>query len=212
MNSGKTFACGKIIQALSKRGFLIHGGKLTGIACRRDTIAMEDHGAAYTASFLEAGFPSTAGLEPEEMVCMARTVIGQLQEGQPDIIFLEMGDGIIGDYGVMPILEDKEILSAMKVHVFCASDMVGAWGGMRFLNEQNVPVHIFSGPATDTPVGVEYIEKNLGKPAANARLEPARLEALIFQQLGMNVKNLKKIDNRTKEEFSHGPREIENFG
>ncbi len=185
MNSGKTFACGQIINVLSKQGFRIHGGKLTGIACRRDSIAMEDYGAAFTISFLEAGFPSTANLAPGEIVSMARTVIGHLQEGQPDIIILEMGDGIIGDYGNMFILEEETIFTNVKVHIFCACDMVGAWGGLRFLKEHNIPVHIFSGPTTDTSVGMEYIEKHLNTPAVNARLEPERLAAAVLKQLAL---------------------------
>jgi len=183
MNSGKTYACGQIIHVLTEMGYRIHGGKLTGIACRRDSITMEDHGALNTASFLEAGYPSTANLSAEEIITMANTIIHRLQEGEPDIIFLEMGDGIIGDYGNITILNNESIQARVKVHLFCACDMVGAWGGTRFLRNHQVPVHIFSGPATDTPVGVDYIERYLETPAVNACSNPERLAHTVLEKL-----------------------------
>jgi hypothetical protein len=183
MNSGKTFACTQVIRELSRRGKTVHGGKLTGVACRRDSIAMEDHGAARTASFLDAGCPSTAGLDAAEMVQAARDIVGYLAEEAPDAIFIELGDGIIGDYGVMAVLELPEFRQAVKVHIFCAGDLVGAWGGHRFLSERGIPVHLFSGPCTDTPVGDEFIEKSLGVPAINARLDPERLGNKVMELL-----------------------------
>ena len=183
MNSGKTYACSQVIKEMSKRGLVVNGAKLTGIACCRDSISMEDHGALRTASFLDAGYASTAGLDPDSMVLMARSVLNEVSRGNPDVIFLELGDGIIGDYGVLDVLEDAQIRSAMKVHVFCAGDMVGAWGGQNYLAERSIDVHIFSGPVTDTEVGVEYLQDTLKKPAINARLEPQRLAEEVVKNL-----------------------------
>ncbi|MBI4583514.1 MAG: hypothetical protein HY717_05790 [Planctomycetes bacterium] len=183
MNSGKTFAGSQIIQELSKNGLAVHGAKLSGVACRRDQITMEDHGALRTASFLEAGIPSTAGLDPETMVRVARTVLGNLLDGGPEVIIIELGDGIIGDYGVMPILEDPEIGERVKVHLFCAGDLVSVWGGHRFLADRKISISLVSGPATDSPVGVEYIQRTFGLPAVNARLHPKVLGAEVLKQL-----------------------------
>jgi hypothetical protein len=194
-NSGKTYACGQIIKSLSQRGLKVHSGKLTGVACRRDSIAMEDHGAACCASFLEAGYPSTVGLDTWELVRMAHTIIGHLHKGEPDVIVLEMGDGIIGDYGGMAILGDATFLSFMKAHVFCAWDMVGAWGGLQFLQERDIPVHIIAGPATDTPAGVAYIRENLDKPAVNAYLEPEQLALAVMEHLQLETKGYNGCKN-----------------
>ena len=185
MNSGKTFCCAQLIQELSKRGRQVHGGKLSGVGCRRDTIQMEDHGAQRTASFIDAGHASTAGLEPREMVAQARSIIAYLAEGDPDVIFVELGDGIIGDYGVMPMLEDSELSGCRKVHIFCAGDMVGAWGGHTYLSARRVGIDFYSGPCTDSSVGVEYIEGSLKAPAINARLYPERLGEEVEKKLGL---------------------------
>jgi hypothetical protein len=185
MNSGKTFVCSQLMQELSKRGKSVHGGKLSGVACRRDTISMEDHGALRTASFIDVGYASTAGLEPRAMVEIARNVIAYLADGDPDAIFLELGDGIIGDYGVMPMLEDPELAAHRKLHIFCAGDLVGAWGGHRFLADRGIGIDLFSGPATDSSVGVEYIEGAFGVGAINARLNPERLGEEVERRLGL---------------------------
>lgn len=185
MNSGKTFACSQVIKEFSERGYRVHGGKLTGVACRRDAISMEDHGALRTASFLEVGYPSTAGLSDRELVRVAMTVIDHLRQGDANLIVLELGDGIIGDYGLMPILESDEIRDAVKAHIFCAGDLVGAWGGQHFLGERGIPIDIISGPSTDTSVGVEYIEGALGVPAINARLGPDHLALNVLELLGL---------------------------
>jgi hypothetical protein len=183
MNSGKTFACSRVMRETVERGFRVHGAKLTGVACLRDSIAMEDHGAERTASFLDAGYTSTAGLEPDVLVRMARTVVADLLQGDPDVIFLELGDGVIGDYGVVAILEDPQLRNAVRAHVFCAGDMVGAWGGKHFLEQRSICIDLYSGPATDTDVGIEYIEQNLGAPAINAWLEPQRLAQEVVERL-----------------------------
>ena len=185
MNSGKTFVCSQLIQELSKQGRSVHGGKLSGVACRRDTISMEDHGAMRTSSFIDVGYSSTAGLAPEAMVGLARSVTAYLAEGDPDVIFLELGDGIIGDYGVLPMLQDPELSSLRKVHIFCAGDLVGAWGGHRFLADRGISIDLVSGPATDSAVGVEYIESALGVTAINARLNPERLGEELARRLGL---------------------------
>jgi hypothetical protein len=186
MEAGKTLFLSEVVQELSKQGLKIAGGKLTGIACRRDLIALEDHGAAATASFLDAGYASTAGLPAETLVAIAKTVISSLASAQPDILFLELGDGVIGEYGVLEILKDPEIRSCLRMHAFCAGDMVGAWGGQRFLSGHGIGIDLFSGPVTDNDVGVEYLEKELKVRAINAHRNPEALAEAVMQHLGVS--------------------------
>ena len=62
MNSGKTVAATEIIKQAHHAGLKVAGAKFSGMACLRDTLNMEDHGACATASFLDCGLPSTVGL------------------------------------------------------------------------------------------------------------------------------------------------------
>jgi hypothetical protein len=185
MECGKTLFLSELTQELSKSGLAIAGGKLTGIACLRDLISLEDHGAVGTVSFVDFGHPSTAGLGVEDLVVVARSILAHLAATKPDLILLELGDGILGDYGVLGILKDPEIAAATRMHAFCASDLVGGWGGWRFLEENGVGIDLFSGPVTDNDVGVSFLESQFAKPAINAFREPERLAAAVREHLGL---------------------------
>ncbi len=63
MNSGKTYAATEIIQLGTRAGLRIAAAKFSGVACLRDTLNMQDHGAIATASFLDCGLPSTVGAD-----------------------------------------------------------------------------------------------------------------------------------------------------
>src|ERR1044072_5037035 len=63
MNSGKTYAATEIIKHLARTGMRVAAAKLSGVACLRDTLNMQDHGAVKTLSFLDSGFPLTGGLQ-----------------------------------------------------------------------------------------------------------------------------------------------------
>ncbi len=187
MASGKTSLVTEVVQVMSKKGIRVAAGKLTGVACLRDLLSMEDNGAIETASFLDAGYPSTAGLEASDLVATAKTVIAELAKHSPEIIVLELGDGLVGDYGVIDVLADPEIRNLVREHAFCANDLAGALGGLRFVQEHGLDINLFAGPATDNLVGIEYLESEFKRPAINACKHPARMVEVILSLL-----NLKK--------------------
>ncbi len=166
MNSGKTYAATEIIKHLTRAGHRVAAAKLAGVACLRDTLNMEDHGAIATMSFLDCGLPSTVGLA--NLAPMAKGVISKLAETQPDCIVIELGDGILGGYGVETIFNDKELMNASAALVFCANDFVGAWGGRELLASHGVTIDVISGPVCDSLMGADYIKRELGLDAANA--------------------------------------------
>ncbi len=170
MNSGKTYAACEIIAGLSARGYTCAGVKLTGVAALRDTLNMSDHGAIATGSFVDMGLPSTAGLETVAPV--AKDLLGAVAAAAPeplDVIVAEMGDGIIGAYGVASILEDSGFREHVVAHVLCANDLVAAWGGQRWFAESGLSLDLIAGPATDNTVGLAYVADELGTMAGNAR-------------------------------------------
>jgi hypothetical protein len=126
----------------------------------------------------------------EVAVPISKGLLNELNREQPDCIVVELGDGILGEYGVQEILGDAELMGAAAVHVLCASDPVAAWGGVQLYRERfGRPLAVVSGPATDNDVGKGFIEKQLGVPALNARLEPERLGALVEQQLAKEAQS-----------------------
>lgn len=166
MNSGKTYAATEIIKHLTRAGQRVAAAKLAGVACLRDTLNMEDHGAIKTMSFLDCGLPSTVGVS--NLAPIAKGVISKLAELSPDCIVLELGDGILGGYGVETIFNDKELMNATAAIVFCAGDFVGAWGGRELLASHGVTIDVISGPVADSQMGSDYVKRELGLDAANA--------------------------------------------
>ena len=169
MNAGKTFACGEIIRYLAKKGYRVGAAKLTGVSLLRDTMSMVDRGAVKGLSFTDAGVVSTTGAVS---VPVAKGLINALNKEELDCLVIELGDGIMGEYGVQEILYDKELMSAAAAHVMCANDPVSAWGAVElFTNRFKLKVDVLSGPATDNAVGKEFIEGQVGVKAINARIE-----------------------------------------
>ncbi len=181
MNSGKTYAATEIIKHLTRAGHRVAAAKLAGVACLRDTLNMEDHGAIKTMSFLDCGLPSTVGLA--DLAPVAKGVISKLAEAEPDCIVIELGDGLLGGYCVDTIFRDAEILSATAALVFCANDFVGAWGGRELLSARGVRIDVVSGPVTDSQMGADYVKRELGLDAANAVNGGEHLASLVKLRL-----------------------------
>ena len=183
MNAGKTVACCEIIAKLTARGYACAGLKMTGVACQKDLLNMEDHGALATLSFLDCGYPSTAGVTNVAPVAkgLLKAIAAETKEDL-DVVVVEMGDGVIGAYGVRSVLEDPEIRALFRAHVLCANDLVAAWGGVQWLKAIGLGVDVVAGPATDNDVGIRYVSSDLGIPAANARVEPDRFADLVEQK------------------------------
>jgi hypothetical protein len=185
MQSGKTSFLAEIIQSLTKKGLRVAAGKLTGVACLRDLLSMQDNGAIQTASFQDAGHPSTAGMDVKTLIEASKTVIAYLAESNPELILLERGDGLVGDYGVIDVLTESEIRDAIGVHAFCANDLAGAWGGQRYLSEHGFGIDLFSGPVTDNLVGIDYLEAQFNVPAINASKHPGQTADAVLKLLDL---------------------------
>jgi hypothetical protein len=181
MNSGKTYAATELIKQATRAGLRVAAAKLSGVACLRDTLNMADHGAFVTASFLDCGLPSTVGAG--DLAPVAKAIIARLNEEAPDLIVLELGDGILGGYAVDSLFDDSELTAATTAFVFCASDYVGAWGGIELLRRRGIKVDLVAGSVTDSQMGQDYIETEFGVPAANARRDGALLFARISPKI-----------------------------
>lgn len=181
MNSGKTAAACALIRRFVHAGLTVDGVKTTGVSLRRDVLAMEDAGARRTAIFTDLGIVSTTA---GNAAALTRTLLSQLAAGRPDAIVVELGDGLLGAYGVDAILADAEVRAAFSAVVLAANDPVAAWGGVTILrNDYGIEPVAVTGPATDNLVGTRLIEERLGVPAANARTDADRLADILLHRL-----------------------------
>lgn len=179
MDTGKTLAGCKIIEGLTKRGYRVAAGKLTGASLRRDVKNMQDHGAVACVTFTDGGIVASTN---KRMAPVAKAMIQHLNTFDPDVIVLEMGDGFIGYYGVDELLLDKELQRFTTAHVVTAADLAGVWAADEvFRNRYQAEIAVVTGPVTDNEVGNSYIEQVLGIRSANAISEPDQLAELVAQ-------------------------------
>ena len=193
MNSGKTFAATEIVRQATRAGLRVAAGKLSGVACLRDTLNMADHGAVAVASFLDCGLPSTVGVG--DLAPVAKAIVARLNEAAPDLVVIELGDGILGGYSVESVFEDAELRRATAAVVFCASDYVGVWGGVELFRRRGLGVAVVAGSVTDSRMGEEFIEREFGVPAGNAKRDGAKLFSLISEKVsscGFRVSSVSK--------------------
>ncbi len=186
MDAGKTAAASAIIGRFRHYGLVVDAFKATGVALRRDILAMEDAGARNTLLFSDFGIVATTAANGP---ALTRTLLSRLAAEKPDVIVFELGDGLLGAYGVDAILRDTEIRAALTCTVLCANDPVAAWGGVKLLREEfDIEPAVVTGPATDNQVGIDIIRDRLGVPAINALSNGAGLGDLLQGVLHLPIR------------------------
>src|SRR6202140_111802 len=185
MEAGKTAAASAIIARMRHRGLTVDAFKATGVSLRRDILAMEDAGARRCAIFTDLGVVTTTRTNGP---ALTRSMLSELAAGKPDVLVFELGDGILGTYGVDAILECPDIRTALSAVILSANDPVAAWGGVKLLRERVLiePCAV-TGPSTDNQVGVEIITTQMGVPAFNAISNGAALGDRVIEALGLEA-------------------------
>ncbi len=183
MEAGKTAAASAIISRMRHRGLIVDAFKATGVSLRRDILAFEDSGARNTMIFTDFGIVTTTGRSGP---ALTRTMMTELSERRPDVIVFELGDGILGAYGVDAILECADIRRSLTAVALSANDPVAAWGGVKLLRERfEVEPCVVTGPATDNQVGVDIIQQQTGVRAFNAMSNGGALGDHVIATLGL---------------------------
>lgn len=183
MNSGKTEVAARATQELTWKGLRVCSAKVSGISALRDMLNMEDHGAVKALSFLDFGYPST--VRSPDVPRIAKGAIAELARYRPDLVILELGDGLLGDYGVMEFFRDGQLREQVRCNIVCALDPVGAWGIQQLLDQEDIPVHLMAGPVTDNDVGLEFLRDRLGLKGLNALYQQEELGAFIRRAVGL---------------------------
>ena len=181
MNAGKTVAATELVRGLTRGGCRVAAAKLTGVSLMRDALSMVDAGAVAALTFNDVGIAST---HPGVTVTTAKGIFNRLAGAKPDVIVAELGDGILGEYGVQDILRDAELMGVGAAYVMAAPDPVACWGATELMRTQfGLPITVITGPATDNEVGQVYIQTGLGLPAHNARRDAAGLLSVVRTSL-----------------------------
>ena len=185
MEAGKTAAACSIVSRMRHRGLVVHAFKATGVSLRRDILAMEDSGARRSMIFTDLGIVTTTAASGP---ALTRTMLTEMTQGRPDVVVFELGDGLLGAYGVEAILAAEDIRRSLSAVILSANDPVAAWGGVKLLRERfGIEPCAVTGPATDNAVGVGIIEEQMGVRALNAMSSGAALGDHIIESLGLVV-------------------------
>ena len=185
MNSGKTAAACAAVSRLRHQGFTIDAFKATGVSLRRDILAMEDAGARDTLIFTDFGVVSTTEINGPPVT---RAMLSRLCANRPDAVVFELGDGVLGAYGVDAILKDSEICQSLSCLILCANDPVAAWGGVKLLNQEfGLEPDLVTGPATDNRVGKDLSQERLGVQAINALTDGVAFGDAVQTVLGLKT-------------------------
>jgi hypothetical protein len=185
MEAGKTAAACAVISRMRHRGLVIDAFKATGVSLRRDILAMTDAGARNSMIFTDLGIVTTTKTNGP---ALTRTMLTELSADKPDAIVFELGDGILGTYGVDAILECPDIRSALTGVILSANDPVAAWGGVKLLRERfGIEPCVVTGPSTDNQVGVDVIIEQLGVSAINALTNGAALGDRVIEAIGVKA-------------------------
>jgi hypothetical protein len=204
MNAGKTVAATELVRGLARSGLRVAAAKLTGVSLMRDALAMLDAGAVAALTFNDVGIASThAGVT----VATAKGIFNRLAAAKPDVVVAELGDGILGEYGVQDILHDAELMGLGAAYVMAAPDPVACWGAAELMrNRFHLPVTVITGPATDNEVGQVYVRGSLGLPAHNARRNAAGLVGVVRKALdGWVTSHQSPAARQESGVWNHGP-------
>lgn len=183
MNSGKTAAACAIISRFTHNGLTVDAFKATGVALRRDILAMEDAGARHLGIFTDFGVVATTSTNAPQLT---RSLLIDLGSHRADAIVFELGDGLLGAYGVEAILKDTAIRNVLTAVVLSANDPVAAWGGVNLLRDEfGIEPAAVTGPATDNQVGIDIIRERSGVAAFNALSHSAELGDFLQQRMGV---------------------------
>lgn len=187
MNAGKTVAATEMVRGLTRAGYRVAAAKLTGVSLMRDALAMTDAGAIAALTFNDTGIATTrAGLT----VSSTKGIFNRLAASKPDVIVAELGDGILGEYGVQDILRDPELTGVGAAYIMAAPDPVGCWGAVTLMRDLfHLPVTVLTGPATDNEVGRDYVKAELRLPAHNALRDADGLLAVIREAVELKIGN-----------------------
>ncbi len=161
MNAGKSTAAASIIRGLTRSGLRVAAGKLTGTGAGGDPGLYADAGASITLDFTDFGYPSTYKVPVPELLRLADSLLAALDGGHPDVIVLEIADGIY-QQETAGLLGNEVLRGLFDGVVFAASDALGAVNGVEMLSRWGLQPLAVTGVLTSSPLASAETSAVLG--------------------------------------------------
>jgi hypothetical protein len=163
MNSGKTTFCRKLIKSLSQKGLRVAACKLTGSISPRDYDEMLSASAVYVTDFSDYGFPSTYKCDKDELMILFETMLADIEKSNPDIIIMEIADGILQRETKM-ILNEPLFQKMTRGIIVTAESAPSALYTVGYLEQLGFRIIGLSGAVTSSPLYVKEFADNNSAP------------------------------------------------
>ncbi|MCA9192934.1 MAG: hypothetical protein KDB03_14255 [Planctomycetales bacterium] len=152
MDAGKTTTAAALVRGLSLAGWRVHAGKLTGTGCAKDINKMRDAGAQKVLDFTSCGYVSTASTTIDELDSISSRLIDHLSIGSPDVLVLEIADGIIQtetDKLARKLVAEKKVDGA----ILAIHDVLSVRMASKLIEQDfGIPLFGISGVSTRSPL------------------------------------------------------------
>lgn len=182
MNAGKTTSAATLVRGLQAGGVLTGAAKVTGTGAGGDRWLLADAGADPVLDFVDAGVPSTAGLDPARVEAIFTGLLALLTVAGVEAAVVEVADGVLQSETAALVQSDC-FRNAVDQVLFAAGDALGAVAGARWLQARRLPVPALCGLVSAGPLGAREASaatglpvlglEELADPSVVARLRPA---------------------------------------
>ncbi|MCR9212310.1 MAG: molybdopterin guanine dinucleotide synthesis B family protein [Proteobacteria bacterium] len=175
MNAGKSTTAAGIVKGFSNAGYKVGTAKITGTGAGGDLWMMRDFGAAETLDFTDAGYPSTFGNHPADILAGAANLLRTLGQRGCEVAIIEVADGLY-QTETSALASSPSFQSLLNGTFFAAGDAMGAVSGAQHLSSLGHNMLGISGAMTRSPLAMEEVRRTANAPVF-------RLEDLFRREL-----------------------------
>ncbi len=151
MDAGKTTTACAVIRGLSNAGYRVQGAKLTGTGAGPDYWRMYDAGAIDVADFVDAGFASTVGATPVQMIDVLSRIGRRAMQQQADVMVVEVADGLLQP-DTEALMSTPEFVSRFDGVLVAGDSAAAATYVAQRVAMAGLPIFAISGVLTRSPV------------------------------------------------------------
>ena len=170
MNAGKTTLAASLIRGLTLAGVRVGACKLTGTGSGGDIWSMIDAGAVRALDFTDVGYSTTAGANIKELTAAAGALISHIESDNTDVVVAEIADGLFQRETAALLDPSSPLCTRIDGIFLAAADSMGAYAGVKWLREHNLPLRAVSGLLTASPLAMREAQLATGLEVVSTRL------------------------------------------
>ncbi|GGC04641.1 DUF1611 domain-containing protein [Marinobacterium zhoushanense] len=156
MDAGKTTTACAAIRGLTNAGYRVQGAKLTGTGAGPDYWRMHDAGAVDVADFVDAGFASTVGTTPAQILEILSRIEQRALQHRADVMVVEIADGVLQPE-TSALIASPDFVSRFEGVLIAGDNASSAAYVAQRVAMAGLPVLAISGALTRSPVACREV-------------------------------------------------------